>query len=155
MKASRGRCDRQERPDMGKAGWKGSGKNLVTSYSLLKQWAAVRKNFSAINVAPQRWIHSLSSPKNPTLAIHGQNPTGLSSGWFWAPETKLVSAISFFPQTTSAGEKICQIVASVADAMKGLQACIYKSANTGLFLNALAAASIVKFNVLMLVLLLT
>ena len=88
--------------DRRKADRKGSGKNLVTSYSLLKQWAAVMKNFSVTNVAPQRWFHLLLSLKNPTLAIHGQNPTGLVSRWFKAPETKLVSGMSFLPQMTSA-----------------------------------------------------
>ena len=52
-----------------------------------------------------------------------------------------------FPANGFSWKKNCQIVAPVANAMKVLQAWIYKYANTGLFLNAL----IVKFNVLMLV----
>ena len=38
----------------------------------------------------------------------------------------------------------------VANAIKLLQACIYKSVNTGLFLKSLVATSIVKFMLLML-----
>ena len=38
----------------------------------------------------------------------------------------------------------------VANAIKLLQACIYKSVNTGLFLTSLVATSIVKFMLLML-----
>ena len=39
---------------------------------------------------------------------------------------------------------------SVVNAIKLLQACTYKSVNTGLFLTSLVATSIVKFMVLML-----
>ena len=38
----------------------------------------------------------------------------------------------------------------VANVIKFLQACIYKSVNTGLFLSSLVATSIVKFILLML-----
>ena len=65
------------------------------------QCAAVKNNRSEMRVAPQRCFQPPSS-NNPTLAIHGQWPTGLFSTSFPGPANKSTSGIcSFFPHTAA------------------------------------------------------
>ena len=55
--------------------------------------------------------------------------------------------------TPQRSTQICRFqkpIPSVANAIKLLQACFYKSVNTGLFLTSLSATSIAKFILLML-----
>ena len=69
----------------------------IATYSLLTQWADVKKWWSEISVAPHWCLHLSLGSKNPRLAIQGQCPTKLKFGSFVAPVTRFPDAIVLIP----------------------------------------------------------